>query len=305
MKTVFFGTPPIAVTSLDAVFASTHEVTAVVTRPDRLAGRGRRVSLPPVKVRALELGLPVYQPEKAREVLPALMQTGAEVFVVVAYGGWLPPAVLDAVKHGCVNLHPSLLPRWRGAAPVERALIAGDPVTGVTIMRLDKGLDTGPLLLQAEHPIQDCDTAGDLLDRLGEVGAELLVQALDCLEKGQLVARPQPEGTFLYAEKLTPEECRIDWKQSATSIDRLVRGANPRPGAWTTLSGRRCKIWAGGAFVGEAPHGDPGEIVADSPLLVQTGAGAYRVDILQADGRSRMDAAAYARGHALACGSFC
>lgn len=297
MKVAFFGTPEIAVPSLHALLASHHDVACLVTRPDKPAGRDRTMRPPATVAAAHAGGVEVLQPAKAGDCVADLERRNLDVVVVVAYGGWLPPPVLGLAPHGCVNLHPSLLPRWRGAAPIERAIMAGDPTTGVATMSIDEGLDTGPIYLVVETPIEPEDTAATLAARLGRQGADLVLATLDGIERGSLSAVAQPREGVTYADKVRPEDCRIDWSASAAGVDALVRGANPRPGAWTEAGGRRLKIWSTRRFAGGAPVAPPGTVIAETPLLVATGDGAVEVLEVQPDGKARMDAAAYVRGN--------
>ncbi|MCC7076735.1 MAG: methionyl-tRNA formyltransferase [Acidimicrobiia bacterium] len=301
MKVVFLGTPALAIPALDRLLASEHDVVAVLTRPDRPAGRHRAPNPPPVKSHALERGIPVWQPDKAREAVDDIEVAGADVLAVVAYGGWLPPPVLDVAPHGCVNVHPSLLPRWRGAAPIERAIMAGDPVTGVTTMQIDEGLDTGPLYLNEVVEIAAEETAGELALRLAEVGAGLLVRTLDGVAAGELAPSPQSEVGVTYAEKLTPDECEVDWAVPALTVDGLVRGANPRPGAWTVFAGRRVKLWRTRLSGCEGDSGGhlPGTVIGTSPLQVACGSGCVEIVELQPEGRRAMLAADFCLGHDL------
>ena len=295
MRIAFFGTPDIALPSLEAMVSSAHDVVYVVTRPDRPSGRHREPNPPAVKRRSLDLGLEVLPPEKSGGARAPRLAAGVECLVIVAYGAWLPPSLLAVAPRGTVNMHPSLLPRWRGAAPVERAIMAGDAVTGVTTMELDEGLDTGPVYLQRETPIREDETAGDLSGRLAVLGAPLLVETVDGIAAGTLDPRPQAEAGVSYAEKLTPQECRIDWTRPADEVGRLVRGANPRPGAWTELAGRRLKVWRA-APVPDG-HGTPGEVASLRPFRVAAGRGGLDLLEVQPDGRGRMGAEAFAAGH--------
>lgn len=305
VNVAFWGTPDIAVTVLDALLASPrHTVTCVVTMPDRPAGRRREPAASPVKRRAAQVGLPVLQPERPADVLGRPELAECDAFVVAAYGGLLPPAVLDAAPHGCVNVHPSLLPRWRGAAPVERALLARDAVTGVCIMRMDEGLDTGPVLARTELPVPQGATAGELLGVLAEAGAALLVDTLDAIDDGRAVAVAQGEDGVTYAEKLTPDECRIDWSADLAVVDALVRAANPRPGAWTeridaARAGTRLKIWrsAPGTDVAVGSAAAPGTVVVrDRRPFAVCGDGVLELVEVQPDGARRMDGAAFVAG---------
>lgn len=307
MRLAFFGTPSIAVPSLLALVASHHDVACVVTRPDKPAGRDRTLRPPAIVSAAHDAGLEVLQPVKAGDCVEDLARKRLDVVVVVAYGGWLPPPVLTVAPHGCVNLHPSLLPRWRGAAPVERAIMSGDPTTGVATMAIDEGLDTGPLYLVVEVPIRQDDTAHSLSVRLGDKGADLVLATLDGIERGSLTAVAQPAEGVTYADKLHADDCRIDWSGPAAAVDALIRGANPRPGAWTEIGGRRLKVWSSQvrdpAAVVAGPEAVPGSILSAEPFVVAAGAGAVEITEVQPDGKARMSAAAFARGHALGAGT--
>lgn len=303
MRLAFFGTPDIAVPSLEALAASHHEVACVVTRPDKPAGRDRAMRPPAVVAAARDAGIEVLQPPKAGACVEDLAARGLDVVVVVAYGAWLPPPVLGLTPHGCVNLHPSLLPRWRGAAPIERAIMAGDATTGVATMAIDEGLDTGAVYLVVEAPIHADDTALTLARRLGAKGADLVLATLDGIERGSLSAVAQPLEGVTYADKLRPEDCRIDWGAPAAVVDALVRGADPRPGAWTEVGGRRLKVWRARVSAGEGQVAAPGTVVSTAPLVVAAGEGAVEVVEVQPDGKSRMEAPAYARGHRLDTGT--
>lgn len=300
MRLAFFGTPTIAVPSLLSLSASHHDVACVVTRPDKPAGRDRKLRPPAVVPVALDAGIEVLQPAKAGDCAGDLARRRLDVVVVVAYGGWLPPPLLTVAPHGCVNLHPSLLPRWRGAAPVERAIMAGDPTTGVATMAIDEGLDTGPVYLVVEVPVLGTDTTTSLSVRLGEKGADLVLATLDGIERGSLTAVAQPSEGVTYAEKLHSDDCRIDWSAPAASVDALVRGANPRPGAWTEVEGRRLKVWSTRVGAASTSSAAPGSVVSAEPFLVATGAGVVEILEVQPDGKARMGAGAFARGHALA-----
>jgi methionyl-tRNA formyltransferase len=305
VKVAFWGTPDIAVTVLDALTASTrHEVGCVVTMPDRPAGRRREPAPSPVKRRAEATGLPVLQPARPADVLGRPELDGCDAFVVAAYGGLLPPTVLDVAPHGCINVHPSLLPRWRGAAPVERALLARDAVTGVCIMRMDEGLDTGPVLARVEVPVPDGVTAGALLDHLAGVGAALLVDTLDAIDDGTATAVAQTDDGITYADKLTSADCRIDWSASAADVDAMVRAANPRPGAWTeridpARPGTRLKIWrcTPRTDVAAGSASAPGTVVVhDRRPFAVCGDGVLELVEVQPDGARRMDGRAFVAG---------
>ena len=299
LRTVFLGTPEAAVPTLDRLLESHHEVLAVATAPDRPKGRGMELAASPVKQRAVAAGLPVLQPPSLRppDAQAALAAFGADVLVVCAYGLILPAAVLDRPRLGCVNVHFSLLPAFRGAAPVSAAVLAGVPVAGVTIMQMDPGLDTGPVLATVEEPVLPDDDTGSLEARLAEAGAALLVSVLDRLEAGTIEAQPQDAALASYAGKVTPEDARIDWGQPSTSIGRRVRAFSPRPGAWTTLDGRRFKVWRtrpSDAVAGGAP-GTFGEGAGGS-LVVATGDGGLVLVEVQPEGGRRMSGAEFLRG---------
>jgi methionyl-tRNA formyltransferase len=240
VRLVFLGTPLDAVPTLHALVEAGHEIALVVTQPDRRRGRGAGTAASPVKEAALELGLRVRTPERALEVVDEVRDTGAELGVVVAFGQLLPEAFLESLPHGFVNLHFSLLPRWRGAAPVERAMLTGDRETGVAVMRIERGLDTGPVYAMEEVPIGPDETAGELRARLVERGTRLMVETVPQVPETEPV--PQ-RGDPTYAEKLSVEEFRLDWSRPAEELARVVRAGNPRPGAWTTVDGRRLKVW--------------------------------------------------------------
>jgi methionyl-tRNA formyltransferase len=300
MRVVFAGTPEPALASLRALVASRHDVVAVVTRPDARAGRGRELRPSPVSALADELGLPVLKPSHPGdpEFLTALADLAPAACPVVAYGALVPRAALDVPPLGWVNLHFSLLPAWRGAAPVQHAILAGDEVTGATTFVLEEGLDTGPVLGLVTETIRPTDTSGELLDRLAVSGAQLLVASLDALEDGSVRPHPQAlEGVSL-APKLTTDDARVDWSAPALRVDRLARACTPAPGAWTMLGGDRLKI---GPVSLAGPHGGdalvPGEVVVDrTEVLVGTGSHAVRLGLVGPQGRRLMPAADWARG---------
>jgi methionyl-tRNA formyltransferase len=303
MRLVFAGTPRFAVPALEALAAAGHELAAVLTQPDRPAGRGLAAAAGPVKQAAQRRGVLVLQPPTLKDaaVQARLADLAPDALVVAAYGLILPQAVLDIPRLGALNIHASLLPRWRGAAPIERALLAGDPVTGVCIMRMDAGLDTGPVLLRQELPIAPGDTAGTLHDKLATLGARLLVTALDGLAWGALRPAPQPTEGVTYAAKIEKHETRLDWSRSASEVERQVRAFNPAPGAGARMRGVELKLWR--ATVVEA-HGAPGAVLtagADG-ISVACGDGALRLEELQRAGGRRLPAAAFLRGFPLAPG---
>ena len=250
MRIVFGGTPDVAIPSLDALVKSRHEILAVVTRPDAPSGRGKKLAASPVALRAGELGIELLKPQRPRdeEFVDRLTELAPDCCPVVAYGALLPQRVLDIPRHGWVNLHFSVLPAWRGAAPVQRAILAGDQSTGATTFRIVLELDAGPIFASVTEPIRPDDTAGDLLHRLSLSGARLLVDTLDGIEDGTLTPSPQPEtdAQVSYASKITVQDAEIDWSQPADVIDRLIRGCYPAPGAWTTFHGDRFKINSAG-----------------------------------------------------------
>ena len=292
MRVVFMGTPDFSVPALEALVEAGHEIVCVYTQPPRPAGRGKKDRPTPVHARAEELGLPVRHPAslKSAEAQQAFAALQADVGVVVAYGLILPQPVLDAPRHGCLNIHASLLPRWRGAAPIHRAVMAGDAETGVCIMQMEAGLDTGPVLLRAATPIGPQETTGELHDRLAQMGARLIVEALDRLP--ELDAVPQPGEGVTYADKIDKAEARIDWARPAEEVDRKIRGLSPFPGAWSEIGGERVK------FLGSEPapgQGEPGEVL-DDRLTIACGAGAIRPTRLQRAGRGPQDTEAFLRG---------
>lgn len=301
MKLVFAGTPAAAVPSLEALLASKHEVIAVVTRPDKPAGRGRTVTPSPVKVRAHAAGLDVLSPDKASdpEFLDVLRSRGPDCCPVVAYGALLRPAALVIPRHGWVNLHFSVLPAWRGAAPVQHAILAGDDVTGASTFEIEEGLDTGPVYGTVTMPVGRRDTTGDLLDRLAVEGAGLLVATLDGIEDGSLHPVAQQDDGASYAPKVTVDDAHIDWSAPALRVDRLVRACTPDPGAWTTFRDRRIKLLPVEPTIAPEDHiAEPGEIrmTPNGDLRVATGGGWLQLGDVRPEGKPVMSAAAWARG---------
>ncbi|MGK5114886.1 methionyl-tRNA formyltransferase [Geodermatophilus sp. CPCC 205506] len=298
LRLLFAGTPDVAVPSLDLLLGSAHEVAAVLTRPDARSGRGRRVSRSPVAERADAAGVPVLQPRSPRdpEFLARLADLAVDCAPVVAYGALVPQAALDLPRHGWVNLHFSLLPAWRGAAPVQHAVMAGDEVTGASTFRLEAGLDTGPVYGVVTEPIAARDTAGDVLGRLACSGARLLLATLDGIEAGTLEPRPQPSDGVSLAPRLEPADARVDWSLPANVVDRRVRGVTPAPGAWTTWRGDRLRLGP----VEPLPTSlglVPGELsVGPTGVLVGTGRGAVRLGEVQPAGKRVLPAADWARG---------
>lgn len=303
MRVVFAGTPEVALPALDAVAASRHELVGVVTRPDAPSGRGRRLVASPVAQRADQLGVPVLKPEHPRDPAfqAALADLRPDACPVVAYGALLPQSALDLVPHGWINLHFSVLPAWRGAAPVQHSLWAGDEVTGATTFRIVKALDAGPVFGVMTERIRPDDTAGDLLARLAEGGAGLLVQTLDGIEDGTLEAREQPEDGLSFAPKILVDDARVDWSHPAVAIDRQVRACDPAPGAWSTFDGERIKI--GPVTAVERDPLPPGVLeVTKNAVLVGTGTSPVRLGEVKAFGKKQMQAADWARGVRLESG---
>jgi methionyl-tRNA formyltransferase len=310
MRIVYAGTPEFAVPALDALASSAHEVVAVYTQPDRPAGRGRALAQSPVKVRALALGIPVLQPEtlKTADAAATLAAFAPGAMVVAAYGLILPQAVLDVPRHGCINIHGSLLPRWRGAAPIQRAVLAGDERTGICIMRMEKGLDTGPVYREEAVAIGAHESAGQLHDRLAALGARLVVDVLDALAAGTAHATPQPAEGVTYAHKLEKREAAIDWARPAIEIERAVRAFDPWPVAETTLHGEQLRVYeaealeAGAssgataadvaAFVASSHFAAPGTVLAATAdgIDVATGRGTLRLKRVQQAGRKAVTA---------------
>jgi methionyl-tRNA formyltransferase len=302
MRLVFAGTPQAAVPALDALLKSRHEVAAVVTRPDAPAGRGLHLGPSPVAQRAAEAGVEVLKPARPRDqdFTDRLRQIAPDVVPITAYGALIPQSVLDIPAQGWVNLHFSLLPAWRGAAPVQHAILHGDDITGATTFRLVKELDAGPVFGVVTEPIHPRDTAGDLLGRLAVSGADLLVATLDGIESGQLEARPQPAEGVSLAPKITAADARVRWDQPAIAVDRQLRACTPGPGAWTMLGEARLKLWPVDPAPQDAPAAGPlapGEVrILRSAVLVGTGTTPVGLGDVQPPGKRRMGAADWARG---------
>lgn len=298
MKVIFAGTPDFAAQALRAIAAAGFEIPLVLTQPDRPKGRGMQLQASPVKQAALELGLTIAQPASLRheEAQALLHAQNADVMVVAAYGLILPQAVLDTPAHGCLNIHASLLPRWRGAAPIQRAIEAGDAETGVCIMQMDAGLDTGAVVSTHRYPIKNTDTANEVHNALMQLGAQAIVADLQQLQQtGRLNATPQPQTGITYAQKLTKEEAKIDWHQPAPVIEQKISAFNPVPGAWVEYQDRPLKIWQAEAV---EQSGRAGEVLAISSdgLIVACGEGALNITELQPAGSKRMPIAAFAAG---------
>ncbi len=296
MRLVFAGTPEFSVAALEALVAAGHEIAGVYTQPDRPAGRGRKLSASPVAQRAEQLGIALFKPAKLRgddDAITQLRALAPDCIVVVAYGLILPQEVLDIPAHGCINIHASLLPRWRGAAPIQRAILAGDTQSGVTIMRMDQGLDTGAMLLRGETPITEQTTAGQLHNELSSLGARLIVETLARLDNGDLDETPQPDIGATYASKLDKQEARIDWGLANTQLLRAIHGYNPVPGAWSLLADARIKLLrAKASALSPVGHSCPGDIleINQDGIHVATGDGILCLTEIQRPGAKPMPA---------------
>jgi methionyl-tRNA formyltransferase len=312
MRIAFAGTPEFARKTLVSLHDAGHDIALVLTQPDRPAGRGMKLQASPVKKYAQQHGLALAQPrslrldgrfpDDARQARESLLQANPEVMVVAAYGLILPPWVLALPRLGCLNIHASLLPRWRGAAPIHRAIEAGDAQTGITIMQMDAGLDTGDMLLVETLPIRADDSGASLHDRLAELGARLIVEALERAERGVLVATPQPAAGVCYAHKIEKTEAAIDWSEPAPQIERRIRAFDPFPGATASLAGEALKVWRAELCAG---RGEPGTVLRadDAGFCVACGEGALRLTELQRPGGRRMPAHAFLQGAGIAAGS--
>ena len=308
MRVVFMGTPDFAVGTLEALLQSRHQVVAVVTQPDKPKGRGKAMQFTAVKEVAVRAEIPVLQPKKVREpeVVEEIRQFHPDVIVVVAFGQLIPKAILDMPQYGCVNVHASLLPKYRGAAPIQWAVIDGEEKSGVTTMQMDEGLDTGDMLLTEEVVLDSQETGGSLFDKLSEVGAGLLLKTLDELEAGNVHPQKQPkESTTAYAAMLTKKMGEIDWTKSAVQIERLVRGLNPWPSAYTHLGQKTLKIWRAVVYPLSEQKKEPGTVILmdKKHFGVQTGDGMLEILELQLEGKKRMDADAFLRGYQLENGT--
>lgn len=313
MKVIFMGTPDFAVGTLEMLIQAGHEITLVVTQPDKPKGRGKSMQFPPVKEAALAHGLEVYQPKRIREpeCIEYLRRYEADIIVVVAFGQILPKEILEMPRYGCVNVHASLLPKYRGAAPIQWAVINGETVTGVTTMRMDEGLDTGDMILKEEVALKPEETGGSLFDRLAQTGAKLCVKTLTAIEQGTAVYTPQDHEKATHTTMIKKQLGEIDWKRSAVELERLVRGLNPWPSAYTYLGGKTLKIWKASvqeeeAFLGsddgkhptEEAAREPGTIVkvGKNTIEVQTGQGVLKLEEIQLEGKKRMTTDAFLRG---------
>lgn len=306
MRIIFMGTPDFSVGTLEALVEAGHEVVLAVTQPDKPKGRGKEMQFTPVKECALRHGIPVFQPKKVRdpECVEELKKYQADVCVVIAFGQILPKEILEMTPYGCINVHASLLPSYRGAAPIQWAVIRGEKISGVTTMQMDEGLDTGDMLEKTEIILDEKETGGSLHDKLAEAGAKLCVHTLDKLVQGDLTPQKQGESPTEYARMLDKKLGDINWEQSAGEIERLIRGLNPWPSAYTDWNGKTMKIWEADAVPGENTEKAPGTItdVTKDDFAVQTGDGQLRVRALQIPGKKRMEADAFLRGYQVKVG---
>ena len=301
MRIVFMGTPDFAVPTLTALVEGGHEVIAAVTQPDKPKGRGKSVLMTPVKEKAIEYQIPVYQPVKVRdpEFVDLLKVMAPDAIVVVAFGQILPKVILDLPKYGCVNVHASLLPKYRGAAPIQWAVINGDKETGITTMMMDVEMDTGDMLEKTVVKLNPDETGGSLFDRLSLLGGSLILSTLGKLEKGEIIPQPQDHEKATYVKKISKSMGDIDWTMDAVSIERLVRGLNPWPSAFTRWNGRMLKIWEAKVLPDPAVKAPCGSVISagEEGLKIQTGNGVLCVTSLQLEGKKRMDTAAFLRGY--------
>lgn len=303
MRIIFMGTPDFSVPTLERLIESPHQVIAVVTQPDKPKGRGGGIQMPPVKETALKHGIPVYQPARAREesFVEEMRALKPDVMVVIAFGQILSKELLEIPRFGCINIHASLLPKYRGAAPIQWAVINGDKETGITTMMMDVGMDTGDMLEKLVVPLDERETGGSLFDRLSLLGGDLILSTLKKLEAGTLIRTPQNEEEATHVKKISKTMGDIDWTMDASSIERLIRGMNPWPSAYTHWNGKILKIWEADVIGGEKKETDPdrcGQVLCASgqSLQVQTGDGVLDIHSLQLEGKKRMDTAAFLRG---------
>lgn len=307
MKVIFMGTPDFSVGTLEALIEAGHEVALVVTQPDKPKGRGGKMQYTPVKEVAVAHNIPVYQPKRIREpeCIEELRKYNADIMVVIAFGQILPKEILEMTPYGCVNVHASLLPSYRGAAPIQWAVINGEKVSGVTTMQMNEGLDTGDMLLKVEIPLDEKETGGSLHDKLAEAGARLCVETLDALKAGTVTPEKQGDSPTAYAKMLDKHMGKIDWKMSAKEIERLIRGLNPWPSAYTRWNenDKGMKIWEAEVVEGQTDKaaGTVVEVAKDG-FFVQTGDGLLKITALQIPGKKRMDAAAFLRGYQMETG---
>ncbi|MCR5742567.1 MAG: methionyl-tRNA formyltransferase [Lachnospiraceae bacterium] len=298
MKIIYMGTPDFAVNTLQTLIDSRHEVIAVFTQPDKPKGRSGQLQMPPVKELAVKYGIPVYQPVKIREqeYVELIQGMGADVAVVAAFGQILPKSILDAPKYGCINVHASLLPKYRGASPIQQSILDGEKETGVTIMKMDVGMDTGDIILQEAFALDQTETGGELFDKLSVMGGPMVLKVLDSFEDGSVTFTKQDESRATHVKMITKENGHIDWNQSAVKIERMVRGYNPWPAAYTYVGSKMFKIWE--AKLAETQGLGAGEfIVDDGSMVVGTGDGALRLISVQLEGKKRMNIADFLRGY--------
>lgn len=307
MRVIFMGTPDFAVGTLEEIIAAGHEVVLVVSQPDKAVGRSKALKYTPVKACALAHGIEVYQPERVRneECIEYLRSYEPDIIIVEAFGQLIPKAILDMPRYGCVNVHASLLPKYRGAAPIQWAVINGDPVTGVTTMRMDEGLDTGDMIMKREVALREDETGGSLFERLSEAGAKLCVETMAAIENGTAVYTPQDHEQATHTKKIYKEMGSIDWSRDAQTIECLIRGLDPWPSAYTRLNDRTLKIWKAKVITGDSDM-PPGCIVkADREgLLVQTGEGMLLLTEVQLEGKKRMSAEAFLNGCPVEAGTY-
>lgn len=304
MKVIFMGTPDFSVGTLEALIAAGHEITLAVTQPDKPKGRGKSMQYPPVKEAALAHGIEVYQPRRVREpeCIEYLRKYEADIIVVVAFGQILPKEILEMPKYGCINVHASLLPKYRGAAPIQWAVINGEKVTGVTTMRMAEGIDTGDMILKEEVALDAEETGGSLFDRLAKTGGELCVKTLTAIENGTATYTPQNHEEATHTTMIKKQLGEMDWTKSAQELERLVRGLNPWPSAYTHLNGKTLKIWKTSVLEKETGK-EPGTIeVGKSTIAVQTGKGMLQLEEIQLEGKKRMQTDAFLRGVSLETG---
>lgn len=308
MRVIFMGTPDFSVGTLEALIEAGHEVVLAVTQPDKPKGRGKSMQFPPVKEAALAHGIEVYQPVRVREqvCIDYLKKYEADIIVVVAFGQILPKEILDMPRYGCVNVHASLLPKYRGAAPIQWAVINGERVTGVTTMRMDEGLDTGDMIMKEEVVLEPEETGGSLFERLAQTGASLCVRTLAAVEDGTATYTPQEHGEATHTTMIKKQLGEIAWEKPAQELERLIRGLNPWPSAYTHLNGRTLKIWkAAVAEQGQAERAEPGSVVEvrKDSILVQTGQGLLKLVEVQLEGKKRMTTDAFLRGFTIEAGT--
>lgn len=307
MRVIYMGTPDFSVGALEEIIKAGHEVVLVVTQPDKPKGRGKAMQYTPVKECALEHGLEVFQPVKIREIdnVEYLKKYNPDIIVVAAFGQILPKSILDMAPYGCINIHASLLPKYRGAAPIQWSVINGDEVSGVTIMRMDEGIDTGDMIIKRQVRLAEDETGGSLFDKLADVGAKLCIEAMDMIEKGTAEYVPQDHNESTHTSMISKELGEIDWSKSAVEIERLIRGLNPWPSAYTHLNGKTFKIWK--AKVASQDSGSqPGCIcrISKAEMGVQTGDGILLLEEVQLEGKKRMEIDAFLNGFALEEGTF-